>query len=110
MQFNAYPCELLDGNTPRAARQAAIERFNTESGSFAFLLSTRAGGQGITLTAASSAIIFDSDWNPQVSWNLGVLHRSKSLLHTMYFAMNCLPCRTTSRPWHAATALGRPSR
>lgn len=30
-----------------------------------FLLSTRAGGQGITLTAADTCIIYDSDWNPQ---------------------------------------------
>lgn len=32
---------------------------------FAFLLSTKAGGQGITLTAADTIILYDSDWNPQ---------------------------------------------
>ena len=33
---------------------------------FVFLLSTRAGGQGITLTAADTVIIYDTDFNPQV--------------------------------------------
>lgn len=32
-----------------------------------FLLSTRAGGQGITLTAADTVIIYDTDFNPQVA-------------------------------------------
>ena len=45
--------------------QAAIDRFNTPGTGFAFLLSTRAGGMGITLTAADTAVIYDSDWNPQ---------------------------------------------
>ena len=61
-----YPVERLDGDTPVQQRQEGIDRFNSpDSGSFAFLLSTRAGGVGITLTAADTAIIFDSDWNPQ---------------------------------------------
>jgi chromodomain-helicase-DNA-binding protein 7 len=46
-------------------RQLAIDRFNRNEDSFVFLLSTRAGGVGINLTAADTVIIFDSDWNPQ---------------------------------------------
>jgi hypothetical protein len=37
----------------------------SKTDSFVFLLSTKTGGQGITLTAADTCIIFDSDWNPQ---------------------------------------------
>jgi hypothetical protein len=44
-----------------------MDRFQngTDDVAFAFLLSTRAGGQGITLTAADTIVLYDSDWNPQ---------------------------------------------
>ena len=61
-----YSFERLDGSVTGDARQAAIDRFCKEgSTTFAFLLSTRAGGVGINLVAADTCIIFDSDWNPQ---------------------------------------------
>ena len=56
--------EHLDGSTPREERQASMDRFNEDGGTFAFLLSTRAGGLGINLTGADTVIIYDSDWNP----------------------------------------------
>jgi len=62
-----YPVERIDGGVPQRDRQASIDRFTHATGdaAFIFLLSTRAGGQGITLTAADTAIIYDSDFNPQ---------------------------------------------
>lgn len=44
---------------------SAAHRYHKDPNSFVFLLSTRAGGVGINLTAADTVIIFDSDWNPQ---------------------------------------------
>lgn len=41
---------------------AQIQYFNENPESFLFLLSTRAGGLGINLTAANVVIIYDSDW------------------------------------------------
>ena len=64
-EFRAFPCERLDGKVKGNDRQKAIDRFNTNPDAFIFLLSTRAGGVGINLTAADTVIIFDSDWNPQ---------------------------------------------
>lgn len=56
----------IDGSIPQEERHAQITSYNDPSSSLKiFLLSTRAGGQGINLTAADTVILFDSDWNPQ---------------------------------------------
>jgi SWI/SNF-related matrix-associated actin-dependent regulator of chromatin subfamily A member 5 len=47
-------------------RDSQIESFMTTNEHFLFLLSTRAGGLGINLTAADIVIIYDSDFNPQM--------------------------------------------
>lgn len=66
MRLRGYPHQRLDGSTPAAQRQTAMEAFNRpDSPDFAFLLSTRAGGLGINLATADTVVIFDSDWNPQ---------------------------------------------
>ena len=54
----------IDGSVKQDQRREAIEAFNTDPTVDMFLLSTRAGGLGINLTAADTVIIYDSDWNP----------------------------------------------
>ena len=41
-----------------------IYEFQNNPNIFIFLLSTRAGGLGVTLTAANTVIFYDNDWNP----------------------------------------------
>lgn len=56
----------IDGSTVHEDRVAAIDDYSRpDSDKFLFLLTTRAGGLGINLTAADQVILYDSDWNPQ---------------------------------------------
>ena len=57
--------QYLDGSTPRAARQARVEAFQAGE-STAFLISLKAGGFGLNLTAADYVIHADPWWNPAV--------------------------------------------
>lgn len=63
--MRSYDYERLDGQCSLETRKNSIYRFNTDENVFVFLISTRAGGLGINLTAADTVIIYDSDWNPQ---------------------------------------------
>lgn len=66
LKIKRYRYERLDGSTSSSSRLAAVDRFKRKScHRFVMLLSTRAGGLGLNLTAADIVIIFDSDFNPQ---------------------------------------------
>lgn len=54
----------IDGSVQWQDRKIQMDLFNTDPEYGVFLLSTRAGGLGINLTAADTVIIYDSDWNP----------------------------------------------
>merc|ERR1712088_351810 len=54
----------LDGQTPVQERQELIDKFNRDEQIFIFILSTKAGGLGINLTAANTVILHDLDFNP----------------------------------------------
>ena len=64
-ELHGYNCCRIDGGVPQDERREQIKLFNSDKEYKLFLLSTRAGGLGINLTAADTVIIFDSDWNPQ---------------------------------------------
>ena len=57
---------VLHGQTPVKERMALVERFQADETIPFFVLSLRAGGTGLTLTAASQVIHFDRWWNPAV--------------------------------------------
>ncbi|KAI7976734.1 hypothetical protein EIK77_009965 [Talaromyces pinophilus] len=57
----------LDGETCYAMRNYNIHRFQNSSEYKVFIIATRAGGEGITLTAGEVVVFLDSDWNPQVT-------------------------------------------
>lgn len=54
----------LDGQTTISERQSLIDQYTDETDIPVFLLSTRAGGMGINLTAADTCILHDLDFNP----------------------------------------------
>lgn len=57
--------QYLDGSTPAAKRQEAVDRFQAGEGDL-FLISLKAGGTGLNLTAADYVIHMDPWWNPAV--------------------------------------------
>ncbi|XP_066456735.1 lymphoid-specific helicase-like [Eleutherodactylus coqui] len=63
--YRKYKFCRLDGSMSYTEREENMREFNTDPNVFIFLVSTRAGGLGINLTAADTVIIYDSDWNPQ---------------------------------------------
>jgi hypothetical protein len=62
-------CEVsfLHGGTPRKARDEMVRRFQDDArGPRVLVLSVKAGGTGLTLTAASHVFHYDRWWNPAV--------------------------------------------
>ncbi|HEX8757678.1 MAG TPA: DEAD/DEAH box helicase, partial [Steroidobacteraceae bacterium] len=60
------PGLVLHGGTAVAKRQGLVAQFQSEGGPPFFVLSLKAGGTGLNLTAASQVIHFDRWWNPAV--------------------------------------------
>jgi superfamily II DNA or RNA helicase len=62
----ARPGLVLHGGTQVKARQRLVERFQKDERERFLVLSLKAGGTGLNLTAASHVVHFDRWWNPAV--------------------------------------------
>jgi non-specific serine/threonine protein kinase len=57
---------VLHGGTPVAKRKELVRKFQDDEGPPFFVISLKAGGTGLNLTAASHVVHFDRWWNPAV--------------------------------------------
>ncbi len=76
-RFN-LPTPFLHGGIPRQRRDRMVDEFQAGSASPLLLVSLRAGGTGLNLTAASRVVHYDRWWNPAVedqatdrAWRIG---------------------------------------
>ncbi len=70
--------DCYHGGLSRGARDAMVEKFQASTEPGAMVLSLKAGGTGLNLTAASHVILYDRWWNPAVEdqardrvWRIG---------------------------------------
>jgi Helicase conserved C-terminal domain len=64
VRSEGYSFLRLDGKTANKNRQALVDQYQADNRIFLFLISTKAGGLGLNLTAANVVIIFDVEYNP----------------------------------------------
>jgi DNA helicase INO80 len=62
--YRQYQYLRLDGSSKLEDRRDMVRDWQSNPNIFVFLLSTRAGGLGINLTAADTVVFYDHDWNP----------------------------------------------
>jgi SNF2 family DNA or RNA helicase len=72
------PIDCYHGGLARGARDKMIADFQSGTGAGALVLSLKAGGTGLNLTAASHVVLYDRWWNPAVedqardrAWRIG---------------------------------------
>ena len=76
--------EYLDGQT--RDRQARVERFQTDTSVHVFLISLKAGGVGLNLTAADYVFLLDPWWNPAAEAQaIDRAHRIGQVRHVMAY-------------------------
>lgn len=93
MNYRKYRYFRLDGSSTIQDRRDMVRDFQHRSDIFVFLLSTRAGGLGINLTAADTVIFYESDWNPTL--DLQAMDRAHRLGQTKDVTVYRLICKET---------------
>jgi hypothetical protein len=64
LRNRGIPYLYLDGGVPAEVRKALVQQFQEEDATRVFLISLKAGGVGLTLTAADYVYLVDPWWNP----------------------------------------------
>ncbi|NWX42304.1 INO80 ATPase, partial [Steatornis caripensis] len=93
MVYRKHTYMRLDGSSKISERRDMVADFQNRNDIFVFLLSTRAGGLGINLTAADTVIFYDSDWNPTVDQQ--AMDRAHRLGQTKQVTVYRLICKGT---------------
>jgi SNF2 family DNA or RNA helicase len=77
-EVTGTPIACYDGSLSRGARDKLVAEFQQGEGAGALVLSLKAGGTGLNLTAASHVVLYDRWWNPAVedqardrAWRIG---------------------------------------
>jgi len=82
--------EYFDGSTSAPDREKAIQRFQNEENCRVFLISLKAGGVGLNLTAADYVYIVDPWWNPAVEQQaIDRTHRIGQTKNVFAYRMIC---------------------
>ncbi len=77
-EITGQQIDCYHGGLARGARDRMVSRFQNDSGAGALVLSLKAGGTGLNLTAANHVVLYDRWWNPAVedqardrAWRIG---------------------------------------
>jgi non-specific serine/threonine protein kinase len=85
------PFEYFDGSTSPADREKAIQNFQKNDDCRVFLISLKAGGVGLNLTAADYVYIVDPWWNPAVEQQaIDRTHRIGQTKNIFAYRMICI--------------------
>ena len=101
---------FLHGGTPVPRRQKMIDQFQSADGSAPiFILSLKAGGLGLNLTAANHVFHFDRWWNLAVERPTGSGHgpRATGSTYWPHGAMACTSSQSESRHGHGDRRVAR---